>query len=236
MFTKTAEYYDLIYGFKNYAAEVEKIVAVIRREHPRARTVLDVACGTGEHGKLLSAHFDVDGIDLEPGFIEIARRKVPAGRFLVADMRRFDLGKRYDVVACLFSSIGYLTQEEDVVAALRCFASHLSDGGVIIVEPWFTPDTWNVGRPSMAPPVDRPDIKICRLNTTGRRGTISTFEFHYLVAKADHVEYLREEHELGLYTVDQMLRCFELAGLKTSYDAAGISGRGLYVARRRDAA
>lgn len=232
MFSKTAEYYDLIYAFKDYSAEVDKITAIVRREHPRARSILDVGCGTGEHARLLATAFAVDGIDLEPGFIDIARRKVPSGTFTVADMRRFDLGTHYDVVACLFSSIGYLTREDDVVEALRCFSNHVAEGGVIIVEPWFTPETWNVGKPGMAPPVDRPDLKICRVNTTGRRGNVSTMEFHYLVARPEGVEHLREEHELGLYTVDQLLRCFERAGLRASYDPGGITGRGLYVARR----
>ena len=130
----------------------------------------------------MSTTFRVDGLDLEPAFIEIARRKVPASMFSVADMRRFDLGKRYDVVMCLFSSIGYLTQEGEVVEAFSCFADHLADGGVIIVEPWFTPEAWQVGRPGMAPPVDRPDIKICRVNAAGRRGDVSLIDFHYLIA------------------------------------------------------
>ena len=33
MFTKTAKSYDLIYSFKDYAAEAESIRAVIHREH-----------------------------------------------------------------------------------------------------------------------------------------------------------------------------------------------------------
>ncbi len=110
MFARTAQYHDLIYSFKNYGEEASKIRAVIRKEHPAAHSILDVACGTAEHAKLLSAEFAVDGIDLEPGFVEIARRKVPTGTFSVADMRRFELRKKYDVVQCLFSSIGYLTQ------------------------------------------------------------------------------------------------------------------------------
>src|SRR5262245_44520224 len=49
MFTKTIEYYDLMYSFKHYDEEANKIRALIRQEHPAPSTVLDVACGTGEH-------------------------------------------------------------------------------------------------------------------------------------------------------------------------------------------
>jgi trans-aconitate methyltransferase len=75
-----------------------KIRQLIARERPGAKTILDVACGTGEHARLLSADFEIDGIDLEPKFVEIARAKNPDGNFSVADMRAFQLEKRYDVV------------------------------------------------------------------------------------------------------------------------------------------
>ena len=232
MFTKTTQYYDLIYSFKNYGEEVAKIRAVIRKEHPAAHSILDVACGTGEHARLLSAEFAADGIDVEPGFVEIARRKVPAATFSVADMRGFELGKKYDVVQCLFSSIGYLTRGDDVVRALECFARHLAKDGIILVEPWFVPGVWQVGVPHMAPPVDLPDIKICRLNVSAQDGNLSSFRLHYLIATSAGVEYIQEDHELALYTVDEMLQFFQRAGLTVSHDAKGISGRGLYVARK----
>jgi len=232
MFSKTARYYDAIYSFKDYRAEAAGIISLIGREHPRARSILDVACGTGEHARLLAADFTVDGIDLEPEFVTSAQSKVSGGNISVADMRAFNLGKRYDVVLCLFSSIGYLLRETEVVRALQCFSDHLADDGVIIVEPWLTPARWQDGRPALAPPVDRPELKICRMNVSERRGDVSLLRFHYLIATPAGVEYVQEDHELALYTVEQMLDCFELAGLVASHDPVGPSGRGLYVARK----
>jgi trans-aconitate methyltransferase len=135
MFSATAELYDLIYSFKDYASEASQIRQLIARERPGAKTILDVACGTAEHAKLLSADFAVDGIDLQPEFVRIAQAKNPAGTFSVADMRSFTMEKRYDVVQCLFSSIGYLLRPEDTIAALKRFRSHLAPGGVVLVEP-----------------------------------------------------------------------------------------------------
>jgi len=64
-------------------------------------TVLDVACGSGEHARLLAGHgFVVDGLDLDPAFVRIARHKHPSGRFFEADMAGFDLPDRYDAILC----------------------------------------------------------------------------------------------------------------------------------------
>ncbi len=230
MFAKTARYYDLIYSFKDYTAEVAKISALIQKEHPIAQTILDVACGTAEHAALLSERFQVDGIDLEPLFVELAREKVPSGEFWLADMRDFNLPRRYDVIQCLFSSIGYLPDEASVVAALERFKAHLNPGGVIFVEPWITPEAWQSGHISMVT-AETPDVKLCRMSVTERQGRRSLLNFHYLIATREGVEHPTELHELTLYTKKEMLSCFAGAGLKVDYDEAGLFGRGLYIAR-----
>jgi SAM-dependent methyltransferase len=216
VFSKTARYYDRLYSFKNYADEAAKIRDLIRREHPGAHSILDVACGTAEHAKLLSSDFAVDGM-------------VPKGSFHVADMRQFDLGKKYDVVQCLFSSIGYLTKGDDVVRALECFARHLAPGGIVIVEPWITPENWKHTGPSMLS-VDQPDLKICRMNVNRLDGNLTIIPFDYLIATDTVVEHVQEEHVLALYTVDEMLEFFQRASLKVRHDPQGLDGRGLYVA------
>jgi ubiquinone/menaquinone biosynthesis C-methylase UbiE len=229
MFAKTAKYYDLIYSFKNYEHEAQKIEDLIKQEHHSARSILDIACGTAEHLKYLSKDFQVDGIDLEPEFVEISQKKIPSGRFWVENMSDFELGVRYDVVQCLFSSIGYLKEPQQVVNSFECFKKHLNPGGVIIVEPWFSPNQWEIGKSHMVT-VDQPDLKICRMSISEREGTLSKIQFHYLIGRPQGVEHLTEVHELVLYTPKDMLSFFEQANLAVKYDPVGIFGRGLYTA------
>src|SRR3954463_15826813 len=113
---------------------------MIREAHPGARTVLDVACGTGAHARaLIDAGFRVDGVDLEPIFVEIAAAKCPEGSFVVADMTDLELPGRYDVVTCLFSAIGYVRTDGALQSTIHRMAAHLNPGGVLIVDPWFEP-------------------------------------------------------------------------------------------------
>ena len=148
VFSASAHLYDAIYrAFKDYAGEATAIATLVRAAHPNARTILDVGCGTGEHAlHLRTSHgFEVDGLELDPGLLAIAREKLPNARFFEADMAGFDVGHRYDVVLCLFSSIGYLKTLDRVTTALRCFREHLAKGGVVVVEPWFAPGVLNEG-------------------------------------------------------------------------------------------
>ena len=107
VFTKSAAFYDALYSWKDYQGEVEKLTAVIRSRVPDARTLLDVACGTGRHLELLSDGYRVEGLDLDAQLLAVARERLPSVPLHSGDMRDFELGRRFDVVTCLFSSIGY---------------------------------------------------------------------------------------------------------------------------------
>jgi SAM-dependent methyltransferase len=229
VFSATAELYDTIYSFKDYASEAAKVRAVIEAARPGARTILEVACGTGEHAKYLARDYEVDGIDLEPAFVRIASGK-SRGNFAVADMRAFELGRRYDVVLCLFSSIGYVIEPAEIVATLACFRSHLAPGGVVLVEPWLDPATYAAGKVHVLV-VERPELKICRMHVSQREGDVSVLHFHYLIGKPGGVERAEEVHRLALVATEQMLAHFASAGLSATFDPVGPSGRGLLVAR-----
>lgn len=230
MFTSTADLYDAIYAFKDYGDEVSKIRQILAREHPSAQTILDVGCGTGEHARLLSPDFCVDGIDLEPKFIEIAQAKNPVGTFSVGDMRSFQLNQRYDVVQCLFSSIGYLLIAAEIIAALTHFREHLAPGGVVLVEPWIAPAEAKTGRLHMVT-VDQPELKVCRMSVSQREGDISILHFYYLIATSEGVRQVEEVHRLALVPTEQMMSHIAAAGLRAEFDPVGLLGRGLFIAR-----
>jgi len=233
MYSASAQLYDQIYlNFKNYEEEAEKIDALIKKVHPAAKTILDVACGSGEHARYLTEHYGyaVDGLDLEPEFVSIAQHKNQRGRFYHANMIDFQIEKTYDVVLCLFSSIGYVRTSENVVQTLRTFKKHTTTAGLIIVEPWLKPEQWTPGKLFLNT-VEDDKLKICRMSYSERTGNISRINFEYLVGRENGITHLTEVHELGLFTEAEMKACFHTAGLTYDYDPQGLTGRGLYVAK-----
>lgn len=230
MYTKSARWYDALYSFKDYQAEADQLLALLREKRPNAKTLLDVACGSAEHDRYLAQHYQVDGIDLQPEFVEIAAAKNPAGRYTVADMRAFDLGRSYDIILCLFSSIGYLRTLDKVGRALQCFRRHLAPGGLLLVEPWFTPASWDPEHPAAMLTAEGEGFSICRMSEAGQAGALSFVTCHYLLAQGKTVQYFSERHELGLFSVEEMSAALRQAGFAVTYDEQGLIGRGLYMA------
>jgi ubiquinone/menaquinone biosynthesis C-methylase UbiE len=231
MFDESAAYYDAIYAYKDYAAEAAWTAALLQRlQRSPGGELLDVACGTGEHLRYLQQEYRVEGLDLDAGMLAVARVKLPDVRLHQADMLDFDLGRRFDAVVCLFSSIGYMRTVGRMELAVAAMARHLLPGGVLAVEPWFSPAQWKPGM-LHAMLVDEPELKIARMSLSEpAAGGLSVLEFHYLIGDASGVRHVTERHELGLFEPQEYRRAFENAGLKPQFAADGPSGRGLYFA------
>lgn len=224
MFTDTADLYDLVYSWKDYAGEAERLYELIGRE---GATLLDIACGTGKHLEQLAAHYRCEGVDIDPKMVEIARARgltVQEG-----DLTTLDLGRRFQVVTCLFSSIGYV---RDLDAAVRNLARHVAPGGVLVVEPWLSPDQVVPGHVGMHT-ADTESVKVARMTSMEVEGRASVLRFHYLVGRDGTVEHLTERHVLWLWTREEYAAALAQAGLEATYDEAGLIGRGLWLAVRK---
>lgn len=234
MFSKSAQYYDEIYASvdKNYAAEAAQVRKIIKMyKQTKGRSLLDVACGTGAHAGYLSRYYQVEGLDLDAGLLAVAKTKHPKVRFHQGDMLTFDLGRQFDAVVCLFSSIGYVKTKPRLQKAIRTMTRHVLPGGVLVIEPWFTPRQWHPGRAFLTQ-VNKPDLKIARMSYSDQRGKVSLIEFQYLIGTPKGIEHRVETHELGLFTHQEYMDAFKAAGLNVTHDPDGLDGRGLYIGQK----
>lgn len=231
MFSRSAELYDAFYAWKDYPAESEKLDALVRRTVRGARTLLDVACGTGKHLELLRDRYEVEGLELDPAMLGIARRRLPGVALHEGDMTAFDLGREFDAVTCLFSSIGYAKTRDRLAQAVASLARHVRPGGVLVVEPWILPEAWREGGVH-ALFVDEPELKAARIDRSTRDGDVTVIVFQYLVGTPDRVETFEERHEVGLFSHEDYVAALRDAGLGVVHDPEGLTGRGLYIGVR----
>ncbi|MBO0683398.1 MAG: methyltransferase domain-containing protein [Candidatus Dormibacteraeota bacterium] len=232
MFAKTQRFYDLVYSWKDYNAEVERLQdAVSNRKQSRGNRLLDVACGTGRHLELLRDRFQVEGVDLDPEMLAIARRRLPGVELYQGDFRSFDLGRRYDVVTCLFSSIGYAADVAELRQAITTMARHLEPGGLLVVEPFIAPGQF-IPEHIQLLCAEQPDLKVARIGRWDMSKGRPVLELHCLVGEADRVEHLVEQHEMSLFRDEDLLEGFQAAGLEPEHDPEGLMGRGLFFGTR----
>jgi len=213
---KSARIYDLLYvgtGIKDYVAESAELRRIIEESRPGAKTLLDVGCGTGAHLAELRHWYEVEGADLSPAMLAVARDRLPGIKLHQADMRTLELGRTFDAVICLFSSIGYITEPAEMRKAVARLAAHVAPRGVLILDGWIRPDEWRERfRPE--PDVAQDDeTLVVRLALTRREGNITVLDMHHLVQTAEAIDYFVENHRLALTPTEDYVSAVESAGL-----------------------
>ena len=232
MFGKTAPYYDLVHAWKDYGQEAKRLLAILSKAGgPRRGTLLDVACGTGMHLERLRRRFTVEGVDASEGMLRVARRRLPRVPFRRGDMRTLDLGRTFDVVTCLFGSVGYMRTVADLRRAIAAMARHVAPGGALLVEPWFSPAEWRVGYVHGLLR-EAGGTWIARMNVCQRRGSFSVMRMHHLVGTPRGVRHVVEEHTMRLFAPGEYREAIRRAGLRPTIEHRALSGRGLWIGRR----
>ena len=98
----------------------------------------------------------------------------------------------------------------------------------MILEPWIIPANFQKGLIG-SNFVDKPHLKIARINISKIRGPVSAFEYHYLIGTPGKVQYVVDRGSLGLWTHEEHLDAFRDAGLEVTFDQEGLMGRGLFL-------
>lgn len=222
LYKDLAKYYDLIYSFKDYKAEANQINKLVaKHKKTTGKDLLEIACGTGKHAQHLKKYFHILATDVNTGMLGIARKNVKGVTFKQADMTNLKLKKKFDVILCLFSSIGYVKTYANLKKTINGFAKHLKQGGVVIIEPWLTKDTYMVNTPFMTT-YDGKDIKIARLSVSKAKGVISFMDMNYLIAeRGKGVRHFVDRHEVAMFDLKRMKEIMEKAGLKTKFVTSG---------------
>lgn len=106
-----AGFYDRMMSHVDYRGWAEFVNEIIQSRAPKARTVIDAGCGTGELISSLREYgYEVYGFDLSLPMLESAGKKGVTGIFQ-ADLRELPLAGSADVLLCLYDTIQYLTPD-----------------------------------------------------------------------------------------------------------------------------
>lgn len=140
-----ANQYDRLHGDKDYLGECDLIEQAFRRYGTGAiRALVDLGCGTGNHSiPLAQRGYRVTGVDLSGDMLRVARGKsTEAGigvNWVEGDVRNVHAGGPFDAGLLMFSVLGYLLPNEDVMAALGNARRHIRSEGLLAFDVWYGP-------------------------------------------------------------------------------------------------
>lgn len=215
--------YDSLYRDKDYPAECDLVEQVLRTYGGGAtRRILDIGCGTGGHSiPLAERGYQVEGVDRSEAMLGEARRKAQAAgveaRFALGDAATFRLEESFDAALMLFAVLGYLVENEQLLAALRNVRRHLRADGLFICDVWYGPAVLRE-RPSQRVKVSPLDGGQLLRVATGELDMLHhvchvTYEVWRL--KADRVaSHTRETHTMRYFFPQELRLLLGLAGFE----------------------
>lgn len=131
-----------------YAHYCQHVTDLIHQHAKRPVTsLLDIGCGGGKNVLNLKRHFNVTGLDLSASMLAQAKAFNPECKFVQDDMRTSRLGRAFDAVL-MDDAISHMNRRTDFEAALLTAHAHLNPGGVLIVTPDVTTETFQQNKTS----------------------------------------------------------------------------------------
>ncbi len=190
------------------------------------RRVLDCACGTGRHVHLMHqlGHW-VCGSDLSAAMLTRASLNLTAcgvrRPLIQADFRELPYaGETFDVVLCLTTSLPHLTDEREVISALRSMWRVLRLGGILVLSQGLTDKLVNQ-QPRFIPEINTRDLsRVFAIDYLDGRVRINVID---LVHEAERQEFMVDSFEYLKLLPGQYQRLLDEAGFSLASMYAGFS-------------
>ena len=215
VFEKYAQYYDLLYKDKDYQAETDYILSLIKKYQPETSKVLEFGAGSGIHGRILAnAGFQISGIERSQKMIDLGlssnQVKDQNTNFSCTkgDCTSTFLGDDFDTVISLFHVLSYQTSNEVVIAMLKNAHRQLNPGGIFIFDYWYAPAVWHIAPTLRVKRVSNQQLKITRIAEPQcfQKQNIVKVNYQTFVEelKSNHISEIKETHEMRAFETEEI--------------------------------
>ncbi len=133
----TAEVYEKEFKYMPWGVLIDQLLERVKDLPPNAK-VLDILCGPGyllSRIKNIRPDLELTGVDLEPEFIEFAKRQYPTINFVTADARTWMSDGRYDFIF-VTGGVHHLPYEDQEAFIKRVSTLLKTEGQAIIADPY----------------------------------------------------------------------------------------------------
>ncbi len=218
-FTAIADYYDALMSFVNYPAWVSYIESILKLNEIRQREILDLACGTGVCLEIWRQKgYKIWGLDRSRAMLDVCRRRfdrlgIDDVRLINADMRYRVLKGAFPILTCLYDSLNYNLNIEDLFSCAKNAHACLKPDGIFIFDMntiHCLRDEWGSNR------YERDDNNIHSVwrNSFDAETNVSSLRITLRIRHNGRNLVLREHHEERGYSLREIGECLQAAGFR----------------------
>src|SRR5262245_15231088 len=217
LYADLAGWWPLFSHPDDYAEEAAWILSTLDEElQRRPEHVLELGSGGGNLASHLAPGVRLTLSDLAPAMIEVSRRLNPEAEHVEGDMRDLRLHRSFDAVV-VHDAIMYMTNVEDLVAALTTARVHLTPNGATIVLPDYVAESFKpgvaIGGHDARDGSGRGLRYMSWAHPAEVGATAHDLDFAIMLREADgSVELFHDRHRCGLFPRDAWCEAFLHAG------------------------
>ena len=216
-----SQYYDLLYKDKNYKVEVDYLIEILGRHGQKAKSILELGCGTGNHAKFFSEYgYKILGIDRSKDMLEIAKKRFaddPNVTFELAEIEDYIIDKNFDAIFSLFHVISYLNDTNSLLDTFANVSKHLKPDGLFIFDTWFGPGVLSDQPEVRMKKIKNDQIEVVRIASPTLHIAKNVCDVNYQIYVEDFKEnriYKNEEkHSMRYFFLPEMQLMLEQSGL-----------------------
>jgi SAM-dependent methyltransferase len=204
----------------DYAAEAATIRRVLEERlgfsSPEARhRLLEFGAGGGHTLYHLAEGYDCVAVDLSAQMLTNCRMLNPQVRCEQGDMRSLRLGETFDAVL-IHDAIDYLTCEDDLRATFATAAAHLRPGGLLLVAPTYTAETFHDHQTASDQQSHGPIVLtyVSYIHDPDPNDTTFEMVLVYVLNERGRVEVIEDRHTCGLFAESTWTHLLREAGFQ----------------------
>jgi SAM-dependent methyltransferase len=229
LYDELAEWWPLVSAPADYAEEARETVRLLRgAASGPLHEVLELGSGGGNNASHLKRDFSLTLVEPSDGMRTVSRALNPECVHLPGDMRTVRLGRTFDAVF-VHDAIMYLTTEADLLAALHTVAVHLRPGGVTLITPDATAETFAPGQEigGEDEPGERGRSVRYLMWTLPPIAGEACYDVHFALLLRERDGTVRSVHDVhreGLFPRATWMRLLDAAGLRGRLDTRVVEG------------
>ncbi len=212
LYSELADWWQVFSPTSDYVDEAAFFHKLFK--HAVAKSILELGAGGGNVAWYLKKDFQMTLTDLSSGMLEMSKQQNPECQHIVGDMRYLRLGRTFDGVF-IHDAIMYMLNIEDLLAVFITAHIHLKSGGIIVVAPDCTRETFKETTDYEGHDLGNRGVRYIQwISDKDPDDTMFNYDFIIALKEKDNLRTIIDRQLCGVFPRQTWLELLKKAGFK----------------------